>query len=615
MSGSTVGPTDPCGFGATLNFVAHEDDDLLFQSPTILQAARAGTCVRTVYLSAGDAGDEESYWRDREDGVRAAYATMLEVSDDWTIEDAGVPDHPIPLSSLVEAPHVSLAFLRLPDGAIDGDGFERNDWESLQKLYAQSISEIYAVDGSSWYTLDELVETMLTLMDSFQPDMINTLDFTETYGNGDHSDHLTVAYLTLLAQQAYATPHGFAGHQGYGIADRPSNVDDPDLSAKIEAFLEYAQYDYRTCSTQAACAVRQESLWLSRMYTVGTPIPPPTSTSVPGSIPAQPPTNIAGSAVVTASSENTATGQTAQGAVDGVIDGFPGDHTKEWASVGGTIGSTLTLTWSDTQIVSSVRLHDRPNSDDHITGGTLTFSDGSIVAVPALDDAGGATTVVFPPRDTTSIRFTVTSVTDSTRNVGLAEIEVIGSPAAAADSISPPSCDALGRVVAPDPEATPGSTPADAARAIGRAPIVEAGRTGGLDAEAVSVPLALGTAVLLVSNGSGLRARAVSISTVAGGPREPERVIRADVEFASAAGSTNYRWRDVALQDASGARYAARAEPDSDDEPADGGGELAEGESVRRALYFVVPPDAASLAVVLLGSDGEPSAMWSLGSH
>jgi hypothetical protein len=127
--------------------------------------------------------------------------------------------------------------------------------------------------------------------------------------------------------------------------------------------------------------------------------------------------------------------------------------------------------------------------------------------------------------------------------------------------------------------------------------------------------LALGTAVLLVSNGSGLRARAVSISTVAGGPREPERVIRADVEFASAAGSTNYRWGDVALQDANGARYSARAEPDSDEEPADGGGDLAEGESVRRALYFVVPPAAASLAVVLLGSDGEPSAMWSLGSH
>jgi len=143
-----------CASGATMNFVAHQDDDLLFQNPMILQRVKAGGCLRTVYVLAGDAGDSDAYWRDREEGVKAAYAQMLGVSDSWSSANAGIPGHPFPIATLNPAPNVSLVFMRLPDGAIDGDGFPRNDYESLQKLYAQAITEIYAVDGSSYYALD-----------------------------------------------------------------------------------------------------------------------------------------------------------------------------------------------------------------------------------------------------------------------------------------------------------------------------------------------------------------------------------------------------------------------------------------------------------------------------
>ena len=37
----------PCGAYATMNIVAHEDDDLLFQNPAVLQQVKAGACVRT----------------------------------------------------------------------------------------------------------------------------------------------------------------------------------------------------------------------------------------------------------------------------------------------------------------------------------------------------------------------------------------------------------------------------------------------------------------------------------------------------------------------------------------------------------------------------------------
>jgi len=151
------------------------------------------------------------------------------------------------------------------------------------------------------------------------------------------------------------------------------------------------------------------------------PIPIPADAPVPTPAPA--PVNVAGSASVVASSQNTSTGQTALKAVDGEADGYPGDSSREWATVGGTDGSTLTLTWSAAQTISSVRLYDRPNDSDQVTGGTLTFSDGSVVQVPELENDGTATTVTFTARSTTSIRFTVTSVSDSTDNVGLAEIE------------------------------------------------------------------------------------------------------------------------------------------------------------------------------------------------
>jgi len=128
-----------------------------------------------------------------------------------------------------------------------------------------------------------------------------------------------------------------------------------------------------------------------------------------------------------ASSQDTGSGQTAAKAVDGSPAGYPGDHTREWATVGGKVGSWLQLTWSRPVSLTKVVLYDRPNTADQITGGTLTFSDGSTQAVGSLTNAGGATTITFNARTTTSLRLTVTSVSGTTENLGLAELEVWGS--------------------------------------------------------------------------------------------------------------------------------------------------------------------------------------------
>src|SRR5262245_24302675 len=72
-----AGADPACPAGRTLTIVAHEDDDLLFTSPDLLAAIQAGRCVRTIFVTAGDAGAASWYWSGREDGARAAYAQMI----------------------------------------------------------------------------------------------------------------------------------------------------------------------------------------------------------------------------------------------------------------------------------------------------------------------------------------------------------------------------------------------------------------------------------------------------------------------------------------------------------------------------------------------------------
>ena len=136
---------------------------------------------------------------------------------------------------------------------------------------------------------------------------------------------------------------------------------------------------------------------------------------------------LASSAVVTVSSENIETAQTGAKAVDGVASGYPADSTNEWATVGGGAGSWIQLTWAQDVSLDEVVLYDRPNTDDQITGAVLTFSDGSAVEVGSLTNSGAGVSVAFAARAVSWVKLTITSVSSTTYNVGLAEFEAFGS--------------------------------------------------------------------------------------------------------------------------------------------------------------------------------------------
>jgi hypothetical protein len=132
------------------------------------------------------------------------------------------------------------------------------------------------------------------------------------------------------------------------------------------------------------------------------------------------------SATVVVSSSGTDQG--GDKAIDGIVEGFTvagGNPYTEWASNWEGAGATLLLTWSSLQSVRSITLWDRPNLDDQVTGATLTFSDGTVYTIGALTNDGSGDTFTLPTTiSTTSLLFTVTSVSSSTWNIGLSEIAV-----------------------------------------------------------------------------------------------------------------------------------------------------------------------------------------------
>ncbi|KKK12817.1 hypothetical protein ARAM_001177 [Aspergillus rambellii] len=252
----------------TLNIVAHPDDDLLFQNPDILHDINNDITVRTVFITSGDAGQDPNYWTQRQAGAMAAYAQMAGVSSTWDESDIGVHGKDIPLYTLREASKVSVAFMHIPDGSIDGNGFARTGYQTLEKLWKNNISPIKTIDDSATtYTRQELIDTLTKIINDFKPTKINSLDYLHDFGTGDHSDHTATGLFTNTATISSSFPGSVVAYRGYPIKNDPVNVGGNDLARKKAAFYTYAGYDASVCASDQACVNTEYELWLPRLYT------------------------------------------------------------------------------------------------------------------------------------------------------------------------------------------------------------------------------------------------------------------------------------------------------------------------------------------------------------
>lgn len=113
----------------------------------------------------------------------------------------------------------------------------------------------------------------------------------------------------------------------------------------------------------------------------------------------------------------------AQKAINGVASvNRPTDFAEnEWASQGEPL-PWIKLTWASPIKIGTIVLVDRVNGDDWITGGEITFSDGTVITFGELDDVGAPLFIDIP--DITADSFTIQVTSSEGPNPGLAEIEV-----------------------------------------------------------------------------------------------------------------------------------------------------------------------------------------------
>ena len=217
-----------------LYFSAHQDDDLIFMSPSLMDDVASSVGVWTVYLTAGDAGLGEDYWLGREEGERAAYLAMGAAG--WREDPIAVSNRKI-VSSVTADGRCRLIFLHLPDGG----RLSRNEEPSkaLERLW--NGEKVATVDDSGWYTRESLLAVLIKIIRLAEGSEVSTHDPEGWVAGCDHIDHL---YTGLFAAEAV----GIAGVDrrlflGYNCDLQPQNIPDSVYYRKRAVFEAYARHD------------------------------------------------------------------------------------------------------------------------------------------------------------------------------------------------------------------------------------------------------------------------------------------------------------------------------------------------------------------------------------
>ena len=404
----------------------HPDDDLLYGAGLVSRALSVGDSVKVVYMTNGDVDGIASGYA-REDEAVAGQAVLTTPENDLIF--LGYPD--TGLQALFEDyADPGSAFTGAASGAYQtyGDrGLGRSDYH------------YYRFGFHADYNKPDVVGDLDAIIAAYRPDDIYTTGPLDI-----HSDHATtyqfvkLALLRAMAADPTYDPtlHSTIVHTD-DQADWPEAIDPttpmtepPGLPAsgpQSWSTWEHLSVPTAMRSTNENTNPKIQAIakhvsqggtddFLGQFVHSDEIFWPETLTL---------PANIGPLATATASSASP--DQTADKAIDGVVDGSggsPGDYSKEWASNHEKTGAWLTSTWPAPVWIDHIVLYDRPNANDQITAGTLTFSDGSNVSTGSLPNDGSAKTITFTPRAESSVTLAVTAVSTLTTSVGLAEMQV-----------------------------------------------------------------------------------------------------------------------------------------------------------------------------------------------
>ncbi|WP_295789765.1 PIG-L family deacetylase [uncultured Microbacterium sp.] len=250
---------------------AHPDDDIIFANPTISDAIASGQCVRTIFVTAGDAGKGGGYVDARELGILRAYNHMRGTDGLWDAAELTLNTgmHARRLTPQND-PRVSVVFLRLPDGNITGGGFDATGHATLSKLYDGAVATLAPIDGRPAVTRDQLLASVREFGAALAPALTLThIPRGSAFAPGDHPDHSVVGSIVRDALSADATVGpGIRYFVGYPSADLPRNIGGAVLDAKVDTYRIYTQQDeVIRCADRSACLkTRKFGEWLQRSY-------------------------------------------------------------------------------------------------------------------------------------------------------------------------------------------------------------------------------------------------------------------------------------------------------------------------------------------------------------
>jgi hypothetical protein len=256
--------------------VAHADDWQLFMGDRAYADIRDKHKVVFVYASAGDANLGADYWHTRESAANASAQFVVDLP---TADVVGrgtsacstqqVGGHP--LQRCVYGNTVSY-FMRLPDGNLDGAGFENNRFQSLKKLREGGIDSIAALDGTSTYkgwadfhqTIREIIKTE---SDKRAPRdvSVHTQEHDPALTPSDHSDHMMTGL--AVAEAVKGTSLGARYYVGYDIKKRPPNLSSAASMYKSGVFMVYERTMQSKAQKTTFCELPVSySSWLFRTY-------------------------------------------------------------------------------------------------------------------------------------------------------------------------------------------------------------------------------------------------------------------------------------------------------------------------------------------------------------
>ena len=233
-------------------FAAHEDDWQLFMSPNAYRDAQSSsTKVVFVYLTAGDggagvgnAGRSQPYYLARENGAKLSAMLIANAANNPvtpTGSEASIAGHTV--TRWIYGRTVSY-FFRLPDGNMDGAGYDSTGLQSLRRLHEGALASMTAVDSSATYRdWADLMRTLRDLIDRERGQAstvwVNVPDTDVTKNPGDHSDHQQMAGGVLEAIRGLSCI-GTTFYLDYVLATLDENASSQDRDIKAAAFAATA---------------------------------------------------------------------------------------------------------------------------------------------------------------------------------------------------------------------------------------------------------------------------------------------------------------------------------------------------------------------------------------